>query len=136
MTHTAYTHMKSYQGQTGAADPAQLFRTVCGPWYIAHNCDVTAQWRAIRFGLGWFCTTLIVGKGRLILATVSLVATQPLNHNVIGCVTPDIGHGKRPGIWPSACEISLKGRGWKGSIGVPECFYGGGAFAYRRPRLE
>ena len=34
MTHTAYTHMKSYRGQTGAADPVWLFSIVCGDEYF------------------------------------------------------------------------------------------------------
>ena len=35
MTHTAYTHMKSYQGYTGAADPVRLFSIVRGDEYFS-----------------------------------------------------------------------------------------------------
>ena len=51
--HTAYTHMKSYQGQAGAADPVRL--TLCG--YLVSFCgdvyfSVGTQNRLISGGFG------------------------------------------------------------------------------------
>jgi len=49
MTHTAYTHMKSYQGQTGAADPVRLFSIVCGDEYFSVGTYSTLKDREDRF---------------------------------------------------------------------------------------